>query len=133
MNYLIDTHILLWSLFEPSKIKSSIQEILKDRNNTIYVSKISFWEISLKYSLGKIEIEGLYPEEIEKGTLKLGYEIKDIETNEVLSYYKLAKIKDHKDPFDRMLIWQSIKNKYILISRDSSFENYKDIGLKSIY
>ena len=133
MNYLIDTHILIWSLFEPDKIKGTIQEILKDRNNTIYVSKISFWEISLKYSLGKFEIEGLHPEEIEKGTLKLGYEIKDIETDELLSYYKLVQIKDHKDPFDRMLIWQSIKNKYILISRDSRIENYKDTGLKSIY
>ena len=75
----------------------------------------------------------MYPEEIEKGTLKLGYEIKDIETDEVLSYYKLPKKKYHKDPFDRMLIWQSIKNKYILISRDSSIESYKNIGLKSIY
>ena len=132
MNYLIDTHILIWSLIEPNKINEKLQNILKDKKNTIFVSKISFWEISLKYSLGKIELTGIQPEDFEKGTIKLGFEIKDIETNEVLSYYNLPKFKDHKDPFDRMIIWQCIKNKYILISRDSRIENYKNLGLKSI-
>ena len=55
MNYLIDTHILFWSLFDPKKINDKIKGFLINTNNTIYVSKISFWEISLKYSLRKIK------------------------------------------------------------------------------
>lgn len=130
MNYLIDTHILIWSLFDPGKIKKNIQDVLIDRNNVISVSKISLWEISLKYSLGKFEITGLNPEQIENGIIKLGFEIKDIETDEALTYYKLPKIDAHKDPFDRMIIWQCIKNKMTLITMDSRIKNYKSSGLK---
>ncbi|MBN2546506.1 MAG: type II toxin-antitoxin system VapC family toxin [Spirochaetes bacterium] len=130
MKYLIDTHILICSLFDPDKIKKNIQDVLVDRDNDIFVSKISLWEITLKYSLGKMEISGVLPEHIENGIIKLGFEIKDLETDEILTYYKLPKMDNHKDPFDRMIIWQCIKNKLILLSRDSRIKDYKKNGLK---
>ncbi len=133
MNYLIDTHILLWSLFETEKLNKNIEQILKNKNNSIYVSKISLWEISLKYSLGKLEMAGIDLNNLKKIIEKMEFEILDIETDELLSFYKLPKDSKHKDPFDRMLIWQCVCNKYIFISRDSRIKNYKRIGLKYIY
>ncbi len=132
MNYLLDTHILLWSLLVPEKINENIRKIILNPENDILVSKISLWEISLKYSLGKLELSGVIPEELDEKIINSGYKIIEIENQELLSYYKLPKV-EHKDPFDRMIIWQCIKNNYILVSRDTKFDLYKTFGLKIIF
>jgi PIN domain nuclease of toxin-antitoxin system len=133
MNYLIDTHILLWSLFEPKKLNDKIQNLLINQENEINVSKISLWEISLKYSLKKLQIINIKVDKLKEEIEKLNFEIIELKVEDILSYYKLPKNSNHKDPFDRMLIWQSICNKYTFISRDSRVEEYKKIGLKYIY
>jgi len=51
---------------------------------------------------------------------------------EIATYHKLPSVPNHKDPFDRMLIWQCIKNNYTLMSRDKKFEVYIEFGLKII-
>jgi PIN domain nuclease of toxin-antitoxin system len=56
MNYLLDTHYILWILFNPEIIKENIIAILEDENSVKYISGINLWEISLKYSLGKLEL-----------------------------------------------------------------------------
>jgi len=53
MRYLIDTHTLLWTVFKPEKLSRSVQQEMGDPENEVAVSIISFWEISLKYALGK--------------------------------------------------------------------------------
>ncbi len=58
MKYLLDTHYVLWTLFEPTRIDIEIKKIFKNNNVTKYVSGITLWEISLKYSIGKLELEG---------------------------------------------------------------------------
>ncbi|RKX77213.1 MAG: PIN domain nuclease, partial [Spirochaetes bacterium] len=104
MNYLFDTHYILWTLFEPEQINKNVEKILEDENTIKYVSGISLWEISLKYSLGKLELEGTDPDEVHKIIKRSGFEIIEVENNLFSSYYKLPKKEDHKDPFDRMLI-----------------------------
>jgi len=132
MNYLIDTHILLWSIFSPKKLTQEIREILINTENTIWVSKISLWEISLKYALGKLDLEGITPEKIEAVILKSGFTVLDIDSKDLLSYHQLEPM-EHKDPFDRMLIWQCIRKDYMLISRDKKLKVYEKSGLKLIY
>jgi len=56
MKYLIDTHIFLWSLFSPEKISRHVAKVIKESGNRIFVSTISFWEISLKFSIIKLEL-----------------------------------------------------------------------------
>lgn len=127
MKYLIDTHIFLWLLFEPSKISNNKLEILKDINNQIYVSSISFWEISLKYSLGKLSLQNCLPDDMPSYAKDMGLEIIDANSSELASIYKLPII--HKDPFDRLIIYQAILRKFVLITQDSKFEAYKEHGL----
>lgn len=50
MKYLLDTHFLLWLFIEPSQISTFMQKILLDKNNQIFYSPISLWEINIKYS-----------------------------------------------------------------------------------
>jgi len=130
MKYLIDTHYILWSLFEPDKIDNTIVSIFKDENIIKYVSGISFWEISLKYSLGKLELFGTNPDEIFDKIKESGFKVIPVDNEIFTSYYKLPKKDNHKDPFDRVLIWQSILNGLILITKDTKIEQYIEDGLK---
>lgn len=130
MNYLLDTHYILWTLFEPNKIKNKILQIFKNADSSKLVSGISLWEISLKYSLGKLELSGTNPDEIYQKITESGFDIIPIENTILSSYYKLPKKRDHKDPIDRLLIWQAINNDLILITKNKTIEQYIKDGLK---
>ena len=95
-----------------------------------YRKRISLWEISLKYSIGKLELSGTNPDEIFESILESGLEVMPVETELFASYYKLQKKNRHKDPFDRLLIWQAIQNDLTLITDDSRMEDYVADGLK---
>ena len=129
MKYLIDTHIFLWSLFTPEKISRTAARILKDPGNRILVSAITFWEISLKYSLNKLALKGVRPDELPEYANRLSYDILGLSAEDAASFYHLPRIS-HKDPFDRMLIWQAIREKMVLISKDSKISAYESLGLK---
>ncbi len=132
MKYLLDTHYLLWSLFDPEKIDKAIIEILENEEDEKYISGINLWEISLKYSLGKLEINGLNPEQIAESAQEAGFNISDVDYETYSSYYKLPKKENHKDSFDRMIIWHSIQNGFILLTKDKKIEQYIPDGLKVV-
>ena len=132
MKYLLDTHILLWLLFEPGKLSEKIKSIIKDESNEIFTSAVSLWEISLKYQLKKLTMGSVKPEEIVGALEASDIKIKDLSPEIAISFYQLKK-KSHRDPFDRMLIWECIKNNYIFISKDSALDEYKEEGLNYIY
>lgn len=129
MNYLVDTHVFLWVIFSPKKISKTAKNILLDPQFTKYVSAITFWEISLKYQLEKIVLTGIYPDELPKIAKDTGFEILHLDADTASSFYKLPKLS--KDPFDRMLAWQAIRNSCTLLTQDSDFAAYKDYGLKT--
>ena len=129
MKYLIDTHIFLWSIFSPEKISVPVAKIIKDPGNRIFVSTITFWEIALKYSLNKLKLEGVTPDALPEIANKMSFEILGLGAEDAASFYHLPRVT-HKDPFDRMLIWQAIREKLVLISKDREIAAYEDYGLK---
>jgi PIN domain nuclease of toxin-antitoxin system len=131
MKYLLDTHYLIWAITETSKLSKKVKIILENPKNTIFVSAISFWEISLKYSLGKLDLGPFQPENFPTAWEEMGCEIINLNAETSSTYHQLLP-KYHKDPFDRMLIWQAIKNNYTLISDDINVQKYVTEGLKVI-
>ncbi|MGV3530362.1 MAG: type II toxin-antitoxin system VapC family toxin [Flavisolibacter sp.] len=131
MSYLLDTHYLIWSIANPGLIPHHIKNILTDPANEIIVSSVSLWEISLKYSLGKIRLEGILPHEIPAECELMDFRIIDLTADETSTYHQLS-ATHHKDPFDRMLIWQAIRNDFMLITADKDVAQYKTDGLKVI-
>jgi PIN domain nuclease of toxin-antitoxin system len=129
MKYLLDTHVLLWTLFESSKLPKIVKEIILDDQNEIYVSSISLWEISIKYGAGKLNFENVQPQELPVYVKRSGFEILNLDENVASSFYKLPRIT-HFDPFDRMLIWQSISAGMTIISKDERFKEYLSHGIK---
>jgi len=131
MSFLLDTHYLLWAISDPSRISKNIKNIITNPENRVFVSTISFWEVSLKSGLGKLEISGFSPEDLPSLCTKIGFEIMLLSPEESSTYHEL-KATHHKDPFDRMLIWQAIRNNLILISSDVNISRYKSEGLNTI-
>ena len=129
MTYLLDTHYMLWALADTKKLSKKIRGIITDPANRIIVSTISFWEISLKSSLGKLKLTGFSPEDLPNACLQIGFEIELLSATDSSTYHQLT-ATHHKDPFDRMLIWQSIRNGYTLVSADDLVNKYSAEGLK---
>jgi PIN domain nuclease of toxin-antitoxin system len=131
MNYLVDTHILLWSFIKPKKLTENIRRILLNEDNTIFYSPINLWEISIKYGLKKLFLNNLTPEEFFQELENSYYVCKRIDNLNIITNYKLSMF--HKDPFDRFLIWESIRNDFILLSVDKTLTQYKKDGLKIVF
>jgi PIN domain nuclease of toxin-antitoxin system len=130
MRILLDTHFLLWSFTDTTKIKKQTLELLLSPENEVYYSQASLWEIAIKFNIGKLEIDGLTPEglyeEIDAGF----YLCLNLENEDLISFHRLA--VEHRDPFDRIMIWQSIRKDIHFLSSDSKTEAYRKHGLKLI-
>ena len=130
---LLDTHTLLWAIGKSDELLGNIIEQLQDTKNKVFVSAVSLWEIALKHSLGKLVLDAFNVEDILVYCKKIGFEMLPLEPSEALGFHLLPTKETHKDPFDRMLIYQCIRNKYILVSKDSKMELYEENGLKCIW
>ncbi|WP_367106246.1 type II toxin-antitoxin system VapC family toxin [uncultured Psychrobacter sp.] len=126
MGYLLDTHIVLWLASSPDKIDPSVKSILENIDSDIYFSAVNFWEIAIKNQLDKRDFQvdsvKLYKQMLEHSFIELP----------VLSKHTLlleSLPNHHKDPFDRLLIAQSLDENLTLITHDASIWKY-DLSVK---
>lgn len=132
MNYLLDTHTFLWAAFSPNKLSVKARNEIRSAENHVCISSVSFWEISLKYTLGKIELSNCTPSDMPDIATQMGIDIIQLGATETASFYQLPKVA-HKDPFDRMIIWQAIQQQFVLVSKDANFPEYRQFGLKVLW
>ena len=133
MKYILDTHTLLWVLFAPQNLSTQAVNILKNRKTKVCVSLVSFWEIATKVKIGKLSLSGLTLSDIKKECKSLGFNLLPISFEDIQEYLALPLFKNHKDPFDRMLIATAIDKSFTLISCDSKLLQYKNTGLSYIW
>jgi len=129
MKILIDTHYIIWLATNDNTLKNSELEILENPDNDIYFSSASTWEIAIKYNLGKLDIGNYTPKDIVRYLNDLDLEEIMIDSYITSSSYELPTKENHKDPFDRLLIWQAINNDLVILSRDEKFKQYIQDGL----
>ena len=130
MTYVADTHYLLWSLVSPGRISEAHTGILEDPEHVKYVSAVSFWEISLKYALGKLSIEGAEPAALPAASIRAGFDVLPISADDFATSYQLQSLGLHRDPFDRMLVWQCMRHGFALLTADTDLRQYEQIGLQ---
>ena len=118
LKIIIDTHIFLWALSEPEKLDAQKKQALQALYNTIYVSSVSIAEMMIKASIGKLNVN-FDPVEM---TEKMGFELLDFTAKDALLLKEMP--LHHKDPFDRMLLAQSITNNFVIMSDDQKFIHY---------
>ncbi len=130
MKLLLDTCCFLWALHEPALLSASARKALKDPACSVHVSVVTFWEIGLKAGLGKLSFEGVSPEEYPDFATESGWLVHSLLPATASSAGRLPRPTDHRDPFDRLLIWTAINEDFTLVSGDDQFPAYTVHGLK---
>jgi PIN domain nuclease of toxin-antitoxin system len=128
MRILLDTHLLLWAMAASRKLPRPVRTQLLDPDNEIYYSAASIWEIAIKSGLRRrdfrIDVEALLVALKRSGFVEL-----PISALHAAGVLKLPAI--HKDPFDRLLVAQSIAEPMTLLTNDATLGDYWD-GVKVI-
>lgn len=128
MKILVDTHFLIWSFTNPEKINPSIAAQLISDQNDIFYSQASLWEISIKYNSGRLVLKGMSPEELFEEIDTSYFSCLMLKNEELISFHRLP--IEHRDPFDRIMIWQCINNDLFFLSVDGAAPHYEKYGLK---
>lgn len=121
---LLDTNILLCALIAPERLNADIQTQLSDAENTVYFSAASIWEIAIKSSLNKADFNFL-PEDIYKLAIKTGFTELLIQAQHTFAIANMT--WHHRDPFDRLLIAQTLSLPAYLLTSDSVLTQYTEL------
>ena len=122
MKILLDTCSFLWIISDDSDLSDKARLLFEQANNEVFLSAVSFWEINVKYKLGKLPLpespRSYIPQQREL------HGIDSLSLNEGDIAHLLALPSIHKDPFDRMLICQAIQGNMTLLTPDPLIQNY---------
>ncbi|MDR1877991.1 MAG: type II toxin-antitoxin system VapC family toxin [Bacteroidales bacterium] len=121
MKLLIDTQSFIWFFEADNKLPLSVRTVMEDIDNSLVVSIVSFWEITIKVSLQKLTLSGNI-ETLINNSISSGFEILPVNPAHLITLSGLDFF--HKDPFDRMIIAQAISENISVISSDSVFKSY---------
>ncbi len=121
MNKLLDTHTFIWFIEGDVQLSEKAKDSIEKNDTINFISIASLWEIAIKISLGKLELKTNFSG-ISELILDNGFQVLPITIEDTLTLSKLP--FHHRDPFDRILISQSLTKKLLLISKDSIFNEY---------
>lgn len=118
MNLLLDSHALLWALHDPGKLRPEAAAAIRDPGRAVFFSAASVWELELKAALGKLELPAAWLEEVARtGFLELPVTAAEARVSAHLPWH-------HKDPFDRLLVSQSLSHGLQVATRGPAIPAY---------
>ncbi len=124
MNYLIDTHILIWYGEGNPRLHPSTLAEMRKPSSRVHISHATFWEMTIKLTLGKLEfstpISGFQNLISTYNFQVLGFDFEHYKSLELLP-------RHHNDPFDRMIIAQAIAEDFTIITQDQQFAAYEPL------
>lgn len=120
MRLLLDTHFAFWWQTGDDRVTDEVQQLVNAADE-VMVSRVSLWELSIKAGLGKVRIDlPMFAAQVEK----MGFSWLPIENAHILKVAELPMFDDHRDPFDRLLIAQSVAEPLILLTADGKLARY---------
>ena len=122
MRLLIDSHTLIWAVDIPSRLSSTATTLLQNSANQLEISAATIWEISIKAGIGKLNLSQPFRPWIEKAISDLSLRVLPITVEYADAQSHLP--YHHGDPFDRMMIAQSLTDALPFVSADSQFDAY---------
>ena len=124
MTYLLDTSSFLWFIYDERRLSYDAFALLKDSRNSIYLSLASIWELAIKANLGRgLELRQPFPDFIDFQLNATSFQVLNISISHLKRVADLPLI--HRDPFDRLLIAQSLVENLPIITNDSAFDAYQ--------
>jgi PIN domain nuclease of toxin-antitoxin system len=127
VNFLLDTHALIWFQENNPKISGAIMRSIQDPNNTILFSQISLFEISIKQKIVKLPSFSATVEDVYNQAINDGFMFLPIQNKHIFNYNKVPLKEDHRDPFDRLLIATAIEENAAIITADEKINLYTDM------
>ncbi len=121
MKFLLDTHLLLWAAGQPERLPKPARKLIENPDNELYFSAASIWEIAIKSSLGREDFRA-DSRLIRRGLIDNSYHEIPISSEHAAGVQALPLV--HKDPFDRLLIAQSISEGMPLLTVDPVLSQY---------
>lgn len=118
MRLLLDTHVVLWWLDDPTRISEAAKEAIRAPENAAYVSAATVWEIIIKQALGKLEA----PSDLAPALRDCQFSPLPVTFEHAIAVRNLP--LHHRDPFDRMLIAQATVDGLTIVTRDSDILRY---------
>lgn len=124
MVLLLDTRVLLWALATPECLSQAVIAELESPLTTVYFSAASIWEIAIKQALGKIDFQ-YAPEGIAQAALETGFV--ELPVSAAHGAKVAALPRHHRDPFDRLLIAQTLLMPAQLLTVDAALAPYSEL------
>ena len=121
MDLLLDTHALIWFINGDNQLPDKSVNLIKNLENKCFVSIATVWEIAIKLSLGKLDLNGGF-DEISKIMRHYDFELLPITFEHIQKLLTLD--FHHRDPFDRIIISQGLVEKLTVITKDENFPKY---------
>ena len=122
MAFLLDTHVVLWYASKNPKLSSRAKAIV-DAKSDLFFSVASLWEIVIKVNVGKLQLDYSFESLLERISV-MQAAIIPIEIESLDNYLDLPLFKEHRDPFDRILVAQAMDYSLDIVSRDKHFDLY---------
>jgi PIN domain nuclease of toxin-antitoxin system len=122
MRVLIDTHVFIWWTSEVKKLSPQVYDLLSDSTTEAYLSIVSIWEMQIKFSLGKLQLKSTLSELVDDEINCNRIELLPLSLSHTYALSNLPAY--HRDPFDRLLIAQSIDADLQIVSIDEKFDAY---------
>ena len=121
MKLLLDTHLLLWAAGEPKKLSLKARRLMTDTGNELMFSAASVWEVAIKRALGRADFQ-VDTRLFRRGLIDNGYVELPVLSAHAVAVESLPPI--HKDPFDRLLVAQSLVEGIVLLTSDATVAQY---------
>lgn len=122
MSYLLDTHVWLWLLTDPARIRADLLSELRFGRTRLLLSAASSWEIAIKWGIGRLPLPDPPATYIPSRMLRSGVEGLPVEHAHALRVAGLPNL--HRDPFDRLLIAQAQVERLMIVTVDPVFDAY---------
>jgi len=123
MDLLLDTHAFLWYTGGKPELSRNARELIEDASNNKWISVASPWEIAIKVSIGnRIELHVPFEELFPNQVLHNGFDFLTLRWEHLRRVATLP--LHHRDPFDRLIIAQSIMGNMAVVSTDKAFDAY---------
>ncbi len=121
MRLLLDTQIIYWWMFESARVPTQARTLIEQGAESVLISRASQWEMAIKIGKGKLKID---LRTFNHQVIADGFAWLPIEDEHVLQVAMLPMFDDHKDPFDRLLVAQSLSEPLILLTTDAKLARY---------
>ena len=127
MRLLLDTHLLIWAVSEPDRLSAKAMDLMIDKANGLFFSVASIWEIAIKASYKRTDFMVNVPE-LHGELLRNGYQELAVSAGHTFAVVHLPHL--HKDPFDRLLLAQAMREYLTLVTADELLASYPGPILK---